>query len=170
VLFTYSNSDPTYTLAPTVGWTIIEISAGIISACLPTLLPVIRLFFKKIGIKRNFFSPTRGGTSGKSSNMNSKMSGPSQNRSVNALDDSSRRANGNAFYRLEDETESDDGFVVDSQQVVMNSKFRPDSKYEDTLTTVRLDESEPRADLKRDDIPLNGIRVQTEFEQSTSPR
>ncbi|KAL6874276.1 GPCR, PTH11-type [Trichoderma longibrachiatum] len=149
VLFTYSNSDPTYTLAPTVGWTAIEISAGIISACLPTLLPVIRLFLKSIGIKRNFFSPTRGGTSGKSSNMGSKMSGPSQNRSVNALDEPSRRANGNDFYRLDDETESDDAFVVDSQQVVMNSKFRPDTK---------------------DDIPLNGIRVQTEFQQSTSPR
>ncbi|KAL6860846.1 GPCR, PTH11-type [Trichoderma novae-zelandiae] len=149
VLFTYSASDPTYTLAPTVGWTIIEISAGIVSACLPTLLPVIRLFLRSIGIKRNLFSSTRG-TSGKSSNLKSNMSGPSQNRSVNALDDGTRRANGNAFYRLEDETESDGSFTVDSQQVVMNSTFRPDTK--------------------GDDIPLHGIRVQTEFQQSTSPR
>ncbi len=32
VLFSYSNSDPTYTLAPTVGWTCIEMSAGITAA------------------------------------------------------------------------------------------------------------------------------------------
>ncbi|RFU78637.1 integral membrane [Trichoderma arundinaceum] len=171
VLFTYSNSDPTYTLAPTVGWTVIEVSAGIISACLPTMLPVLRLFARSIGIKRNFLSPNRGTSGAKSSNLNkSNMSGPSQNKSTNALaGDSTRGSGGNAFYRLADETESDGSFTVDSQQVVMDSKFRPDTKgYKHTVKSSRINDFP--ADLTRDDIPLHGIRVQTEFQQSTSPR
>src|SRR5690554_1637989 len=51
VLFTYNELDPTYTLAPTVGWTAIEMSAGIVSACLPTLLPILRWLIRSIGIK-----------------------------------------------------------------------------------------------------------------------
>ncbi|KAM0256583.1 hypothetical protein ACHAQJ_004870 [Trichoderma viride] len=172
VLFTYSGSDPTYTLAPTVGWTVIEISAGIISACLPTLLPVLRLFAKSIGIKRNFLSPNRG--TGKSSNLNkSNLSGPSQNKSVNALNSSAHRStnrsSGNAFYRLNDETESDGSFTVDSQQVVMDSKFHPGTQgYEQAVKSFSINELP--ANLTRDDIPLNGIRVQTEIAHSTSPR
>jgi hypothetical protein len=164
VLFTYTNNDPTYTLAPTVGWTVIEISAGIISACLPTLLPVIRLFLKTIGIKRNFFSSQRG-TNGASNVNKSNLS--NLNKSANA--DSTHRANGNDFYRLNDETESDGSFTIDTQPVVMNSQFRPDTKgYRNTVKSHRIDELP--ADLTRDDIPLSGIRVQTEFKQSTSPR
>lgn len=171
VLFTYSNSDPTYTLAPTVGWTAIEVSAGIISACLPTMLPVLRLFARSIGIKRNFLSPNRGTSGTKSSKLNkSNLSGPSQNKSTNALaGESTRRSSGSAFYRLADETESDGSFNVDSQQVVMDSKLRPDTKgYKHTVKSFRI--NEPSADETRDDIPLQGIRVQTELQLSTSPR
>ncbi|KAM0454389.1 hypothetical protein ACHAPV_008469 [Trichoderma viride] len=165
VLFTYTNSDPTYTLAPTVGWTVIEVSAGIISACLPTLLPVIRLFLKTIGIERNFFSSQRGTNS--NSNVNKSNLGSLNPKSVNA--DSTHRTNGNDFYRLNDETESDGSFTIDTRPVVMNSQFRPDTKgYKNTIKSHRIDELP--ADLTRDDIPLSGIRVQTEFKQSTSPR
>ncbi|KAH6604495.1 putative PTH11-type G-protein coupled receptor protein [Trichoderma cornu-damae] len=171
VLFTYSNSDPTYTLAPTVGWTVIEVSAGIISACLPTLLPVFRLFAGSIGIKPNFLSSNRGTSSAKSSNLNkSNKSDPGQNKSSNVLaGESTRRSSGNAFYRLADETESDGSFTVNSQQVVMGSKFRPDTKgYKSTVKNSRIDDL--LADLLRDDMPLHGIRVRTEFEQCASPR
>lgn len=166
VLFTYTNNDPTYTLAPTVGWTVIEISAGIISACLPTLLPVIRLLFKVIGIEQKLFSSQRG-TNGASNGNKSNLSTLNPNKSTNA--DSTHRTNGDNFYRLNDETESDGSFTIDTQPVVMDSQFRPDTKgYRHTTKSLRIDE--PPADLTRDDIPLNGIRVQTEFKQSTSPR
>ncbi|KAJ2905226.1 integral membrane protein [Zalerion maritima] len=52
VLFSYSSLDPTYTLAPTVGWTAIEMSAGIVSACLPTLLPALYFIARKVGLDR----------------------------------------------------------------------------------------------------------------------
>ncbi|KAL8371689.1 hypothetical protein RB595_001476 [Gaeumannomyces hyphopodioides] len=64
VLFTYSNDDPSYTLAPTVGWTAIEISAGIISACLPTLRPVIHLLARAVGITGSLGGLFRGATRG----------------------------------------------------------------------------------------------------------
>ncbi|EJT74163.1 hypothetical protein GGTG_08009 [Gaeumannomyces tritici R3-111a-1] len=64
VLFTYSNNDPSYTLAPTVGWTAIEISAGIVSACLPTLRPVIQLLARAIGITGSLGGFFRGATRG----------------------------------------------------------------------------------------------------------
>ncbi|KAF3768837.1 hypothetical protein M406DRAFT_239568, partial [Cryphonectria parasitica EP155] len=38
-LFQYTISDPTYSLAPVVAWTEIEIAAGMIAACLPVLRP-----------------------------------------------------------------------------------------------------------------------------------
>lgn len=166
MLFTYKNDDPTYTLAPTVGWTVIEISAGIISACLPTLLPVIRLLLKTVGIKRNFFSSHRG-TNGASNVNKSNLSSRNPNKSMNA--DSTHRTNGNDFYRLNDETESDGSFTIDTQPVVMNSQFRPDTKgYRHATKSLRSDELS--ANLIRDDIPLNGIRVQTEFKQITSSK
>lgn len=64
VLFTYSNKDPSYTLAPTVGWTAIEFSAGIISACLPTLRPAIHVLARAVGIKGSFGGLFRGATRG----------------------------------------------------------------------------------------------------------
>ena len=51
VLFTYTATDPSYTLAPTVGWTAIEMAAGIVSACLPTMLPALNVFLRVVGIK-----------------------------------------------------------------------------------------------------------------------
>ncbi|KAL7957798.1 putative PTH11-typeG-protein-coupled receptor [Trichoderma compactum] len=148
VLFTFTDSDPTYTLAPTVGWTVIEVSAGIVSACLPTLLPVLRLFARSIGIKRNFLSPNRGTSGAKSSTLNkSNLSGPIQNKSVNGLaGESKRRASGSAFYRLGDETQSDGSLNTGSQPVVMNSQFRPDTKgYRHTVNTSWINEVTSKA-------------------------
>ncbi|TLD18512.1 hypothetical protein PspLS_10259 [Pyricularia sp. CBS 133598] len=78
VLFTYSDDDPTYTLAPTVGWTAIEISAGIISACLPTMRPSLQYFGRKCGIKRGMFGSSDGEDSENSHthSMGSASNGP----------------------------------------------------------------------------------------------
>lgn len=127
---------------------------------------MIRLLFKTIGIEEKFFSSHRG-TNGASNANKSNLSSLDPNKSVNA--DSTHRTNGNNFYRLNDETESDGSFTIDTQPVAMESQFRPDTKgYRNTIKSLRIDELP--ADLTRDDIPLNGIRVRTEFKQSTSPR
>ena len=53
VLLTYSSTDSTYTLARTVGWTAIEISSGIIAACLPTMAPAFWYVARKMSFKRS---------------------------------------------------------------------------------------------------------------------
>ncbi|POS82910.1 hypothetical protein EPUL_005110, partial [Erysiphe pulchra] len=45
----YNPNDLPYTLAPGLAWNMVELSSGIVSACLPTLGPFIRKFMKKIG-------------------------------------------------------------------------------------------------------------------------
>lgn len=50
VYMRYDPSDFSYTVAPGLSWNTIEISSGIVSACLPTLGPFMRRFFKKIGL------------------------------------------------------------------------------------------------------------------------
>ncbi|KAI5457673.1 hypothetical protein BGZ63DRAFT_393462 [Mariannaea sp. PMI_226] len=44
----YSKSDIPYTLAMPIAWNIIEVSSGIVSACLPTLGPLVRLVFTSL--------------------------------------------------------------------------------------------------------------------------
>ncbi|RKF74500.1 Satratoxin biosynthesis SC1 cluster protein 4 [Golovinomyces cichoracearum] len=46
----YEPNDFSYTVAPGLSWNTIELSSGIVSACLPTLGPFMRKFFKKIGL------------------------------------------------------------------------------------------------------------------------
>ncbi|KAA8650488.1 uncharacterized protein ATNIH1004_003174 [Aspergillus tanneri] len=51
VLFSYNPANSAYTLAPTVGWTAIEASTGIISAFLPTLRPALQLATRILRIR-----------------------------------------------------------------------------------------------------------------------
>ncbi|KAK8040776.1 hypothetical protein PG994_013783 [Apiospora phragmitis] len=44
----YSNDDNSFTLGDGVAWNVIEIASGIISACLPTLGPLVRIVFKAV--------------------------------------------------------------------------------------------------------------------------
>ncbi|KAK2608704.1 hypothetical protein QQS21_002693 [Conoideocrella luteorostrata] len=54
VLFNYSKYDIPYTLTPLLAWSQIEMSAGIISACLPTMRPITRLASHKLGLDKAF--------------------------------------------------------------------------------------------------------------------
>jgi hypothetical protein len=149
VLFTYTAGDPSYTLAPTVGWTAIEMAAGIISANLPTMLPALNLFLRMLGIRtRNGTSPT-----GSSNPFRSK------DKSMNSQGDmegavpppTGKRASGTVFYRLPDENTS-------SHSTPGGGKLRPDSKtYQYTVQSLTPGE---RDEESGDEIPLHGIRVE----------
>jgi hypothetical protein len=41
-MFNYEISDIAWTLAPTETWCVVESAAGVVSACLPTLVPLFR--------------------------------------------------------------------------------------------------------------------------------
>lgn len=164
MLFTYDDSDPTYTLAPTVGWTEIEISAGIVSACLPTMLPVLKWFIRTMGIK-NLGSTLRGTSEG-----DSKLKGSTSgyNHELSSRDPAlrSKETRGNSkrdtFYRLPDDTDSDVGRGEGASEL----NLRPDGqKLEVTINTSASQGD--RDDYSGDEVALNTIHVQKEFRQTS---
>jgi hypothetical protein len=165
VLFTYTADDPTYTLAPTVGWTAIEMSAAIVSACLPTLSPVMTFFFRSIGINRSILGTSRGGggaTGATSSRNLGKSTTPSLSDPLDVELQKSRRdaAGEGAFYRLPDEQLSGDTARA------VDAELRPEHGYGFTVTSRPGGGKGDGASLSGDEVPLHGIRVQTQFKQS----
>ncbi|KHJ32998.1 putative integral membrane protein [Erysiphe necator] len=59
IFLRYNPEDLPYTLAPGLSWNMIELSSGIVSACLPTLGPFIRRFIKSIGDTAKSFGDSR---------------------------------------------------------------------------------------------------------------
>jgi hypothetical protein len=163
VLFTYDAKDPSYTLAPTVGWTEIEMSAGIVSANLPTMLPVLRLFAKFTGLS-SIASTIRsnGQSKGDQSTKGLKSHDNNGGRSNNSTSVSS-----NNFYRLPDDNDSDTpikGAHYTESTVPVNTRLRPDIEgFELTTKTynARVDGN------TSDEEMLQGIRVHREFHQSS---
>ena len=158
VLFTYDGNDPSYTLAPTVGWTAIEMSAGITSACLPTLLPVLNAIVLLFGIKSpiSMRGSSKGPTKNQSTDASAHMS-----RTGNLPDANAKRTSDN-FYRLPDEPDSEGSLSRTGTSTPIESKLRPDRRgdYQYTVKSGKREED------SGDDIPLHGIRVQTVFERS----
>lgn len=162
VLFTYTATDPSYTLAPTVGWTEIEMSAGIVSANLPTMLPVLRLVAKFTGLS-SFASTIRSGQRSKDQSTKGLKSNDNHNthRSNNSGSVSSN------FYRLPDENDSD-GLIKGTnftESTVPVGRLRPDiDGFE--LTTKTYNAKVDGNNSSSEEI-LQGIRVHREFHQST---
>lgn len=153
VLFTYTATDPSYSLAPTVGWTAIEMAAGIISANLPTMLPALNVFLRTLGIRsRNGTSRTGGSSNpfrskGDQSNISQGENGGAVSAPVG------KRASHSIFYRLPDENDSVGSGSGDN-------KLRPDAKgYQYTVKSLSPNE---RDEETGDEIPLHGIRVEKE--------
>lgn len=176
VLFTYTNSDPTYSLAPTVGWTAIEMAAGIISACLPTLLPIVLLCARAFGYTRSTVVPSRETdappTFGGSGQSKLKCKSATTTLSTCATgtrvdDDDSDKAADKPFYGAES------GSVA--SQPIDSSSVAPEESSEPTFRTDTLGYGHSvksytikGASNNDDGIPLQGIRVQTDFKRSTS--
>ncbi|KAJ5698601.1 hypothetical protein N7462_000606 [Penicillium macrosclerotiorum] len=159
VLFSYSSLDSSYTLAPTVGWTAIEMSAGIISANLPTLRPAFRFITRKLGINGSaiaFFRSTNGtrtrGTSG--------VTQPSETAESSAAITQLSKQKRHSFYHLPD----DSGSMSD--QARMEASFRPDYDHAKTYTNVKGQQVGHQSD--DDEIPLSEIRVDKEFIQTAT--
>ncbi|PWI69102.1 hypothetical protein PCL_01487 [Purpureocillium lilacinum] len=126
VLFNYSKHDVSYTLAPLLAWSDIEMSAGIISACLPTMRPVVRLAASKLGLSRVFSSRNADGTSRSESANGGKLHDGSQSRGATPLrsfitpqtlkttaETNNRPDRGSgAFYRLPDDYGSGFGGIL----------------------------------------------------------
>ncbi|GKT51929.1 satratoxin biosynthesis SC1 cluster protein 4 [Colletotrichum spaethianum] len=172
VLFTYSASDPTYTLAPTVGWTAIEMSAGIVSACLPTIRPAMQRIARACGIKGNmggmFRSPTALGlgSSRNKSNFSNGMSSQDPNggsQVTRNLSTTKHGAGQDTFYRLSDDNGSE-GASRQTTPPLAESKLRPDiTGFGYSVTSYPIKESQNKSE---DEIPLHAIRVQKDFKRT----
>ncbi|KAH7126037.1 hypothetical protein EDB81DRAFT_203112 [Dactylonectria macrodidyma] len=166
VLFTYDANDPTYTLAPTVGWTAIEMSAGIISACLPTMLPVLRIFIRYTGLQA-LAGTVRGSASRSKTDHSAFSNGVDSRQDVEArpAPTSEPNARGDVFYRLPDDNGSD-GLGQSGRGTPGVDDLRPDVKgFEFTVKSYKSNTD--RGDDSGDEIPLQGIRVQKDFRRTT---
>ena len=161
VLFTYTATDPSYTLAPTVGWTAIEMAAGIVSACLPTMLPALNIFLRMVGIRSQNGSTNRSSTNPFQSSRGNKsnVSRAEADGAVPAPD--SKRVSATAFYRLPDENDSMGSGDCDKD-------LRIDGKgYQYTVESMApIGPGEESGD----EIPLHGIRVERDTTLETSNR
>lgn len=138
-------------------------SMGIVSACLPTLGPVTAVFLRKMGIKKTLFS-SRGATNASASNFGNMNSSAGLTRDRTDTETvKSKKDIAGPFYRLSDDNVSGE---TATENVRADAELRPDHGYAYTVT------SKPgKADgggLVGDEIPLNGIRVHTDFKQSAN--
>ncbi|KAJ5824282.1 hypothetical protein N7447_006622 [Penicillium robsamsonii] len=160
VLFSYSPADSSYTLAPTVSWTAIEMAAGIISANLPTLRPAFRFGARKLGIDGRvlalFRSTNR--TTSKTSDAVTHPSGGAE--STATIIQHTKHPKRHSFYHLPD----DPGSV--GAQSRMDISFRPDHDNAKMYTNVLGPGVGDHSDGDR--IPLTEIRVDKKFTQTTS--
>ncbi|KAI0147039.1 hypothetical protein GGR57DRAFT_506015 [Xylariaceae sp. FL1272] len=65
VFLQYNHDDVPYTIAPGLAWNVIEISSGIVSACIPTLGPLVRTVFTSLNFSTRAGSKYPLGSSGK---------------------------------------------------------------------------------------------------------
>lgn len=158
VLFSYSSLDSSYTLAPTVGWTAIEMSAGIISANLPALRPALRFIARKLGISGGIISLFRSTNGTRTKNTNGDTQPSETAESATAITQRSKQ-NRHSFYHLPD----DSGSV--SEQTRVEASFRPDYDHAKTYTNVKGPQVGQHSD---DEIPLSEIRVDKEFTQTAT--
>ncbi|KAJ9487098.1 hypothetical protein VN97_g6224 [Penicillium thymicola] len=159
VLFSYTSLDSSYTLAPTVGWTAIEMSAGIVSANLPTIRPALRFIARMLGINGRvmalFKSTNR--TTAKNSDAVTQPSGAGE--STSTIIQHNKHSKRHSFYHLPDDPNSV------GEQAQMDTSFRPDYDNAKTYTNVLGSRVGDHSD--GDDIPLTEIRVDKEFTQTT---
>ncbi|KAM0492942.1 hypothetical protein ACHAP8_009606 [Fusarium lateritium] len=168
VLFTYTATDPSYTLAPTVGWTEIEMSAGIVSANLPTMLPVLRLVAKFTGLS-SFASTIRSGQRSKGEQSTKGLQ--STNNHKTHISNNSGSVSSNNFYRLNDENDSTEiikGANFTESAAPVDASLRPDIQGFE-LTTKTYNARADGNNSSSEEI-LQGIRVHREFHQSTTQR
>ncbi|PGG98715.1 hypothetical protein AJ80_09488 [Polytolypa hystricis UAMH7299] len=187
VLFSYDANDPTYSLAPTVGWTAIEMAAGITSACLPTMRPALQLIVRSLGIQhlmpsfiRAKISSQPGGTSASHGGNRSTGIDPAIDAS-NGRDDYHKRSTSqhHTFYPLSDDACSDLTIAqkqkdhdAEAGAAPSSGKMRPDDGYIFTsVTSTRNNNSGGDGDsLSSDEVPLHSIRVQKDFSRIDNVR
>ncbi|KIV98807.1 uncharacterized protein PV09_09457 [Verruconis gallopava] len=162
VLFTYTPSDPTYTLARTVGWTSIEMSAGIVSACLPVLRPVLQALTHSMGVYGLFsHSDSRDVTAKSRSESTRQMSSQARGAADLELDEQSFESR-DALGAWRNGNEIDCERLVDYG----NLKLRPEHGFVYCVGSAHENNPSQR-DKNR---PIYSITVEKDFKHYTSQK
>lgn len=166
VLCRYDPNDSSYTITPTVGWTAIEMSAGIVSACLPTLGPAFAFLARRLGLSGRLGTFLRSGNSaniGVSSNADRKTHTSEAREQATESNRISRREDyGGRFYRLTE------GIGEGETNGAADIKLRPDEDAGCYVTTTTTGQGESSSVISGDEIPLHSIRVHTAVKQVRS--
>ncbi|KAJ0163934.1 hypothetical protein CTA2_2094 [Colletotrichum tanaceti] len=132
VFLLYTRDDIPYSLAQGLAWNVIEISSGIVSACLPTLGPIVRIIWKGL-----LDSAGRSGidTRGFNSSSNKKSGGRSGGVTIGGGGGGGQRSGG---QRSGNASQARDGSKDWSKLSDANSKpgFREEAKYGIGLRTI----------------------------------
>ena len=123
-------------------------SAGIVSACLPTLKPALQFFVRKLGIKGSIFDlfPSEQSTSHTNHTED-------QNTATGGGRGPERNGSQGPFYRLQDGT-----------QKPIDTKLRPDHTYDYTVSKVPGDK-DGLSYVSGDEVPPHSIHVSQAFTQ-----
>jgi len=128
-------------------------SAGIVSACLPTMRPVIQWAARGVGIKGGLFGNSEHDSAAFSKNLT---------RSGNRLRSDADPTDAD-FYRLPDDGASGKS----KEQLAADARLRPDHGFAYAVSSKPASGKGDKDSLSSgDEIPLQGIRVQKEFKHS----
>ncbi|TGO82552.1 hypothetical protein BPOR_0807g00010 [Botrytis porri] len=154
-LFQFQPADITWTLATAEVWCVVESASGIMSACLPTLGPLVQFSVRKLGIASVLTRSSRARTSSAGPHVQTigGSGGPKKSIHTSGKFDSSKdtREGSRPFRRL--------------SAVSGISDERGDWKGGSNVrATVRAHDVESAKSVGSDEIPLHNIVVNTEIE------
>ncbi|RDW73712.1 hypothetical protein BP5796_07154 [Coleophoma crateriformis] len=159
VYLSYDPNDLPYTLALGCAWNIVELSSGIISACLPTLGPLVRIVFTKLGGSSAASKRYAGNSKSNPGNATPKSGlvkvggGESQSRSKSS-----------DWNKLEDESK----YGYNGEDFGSDKSLRLDSSVPRITVMVTGEGGSSSSRSSGGDIPLREIHQKTEVEWSES--
>lgn len=127
--------------------------AGIVSACLPTLRPVVALAFAKLGLERfDIFS--RHSVPSDDPNSGIARSGLSSKEETNNSNSrrSKRESTKDAFYRLPDHSDVEEDIMLESGHFDRADKLRSESKIS-KYEASSLDDATTEHDIQLETLP-----------------
>ncbi|ORY58148.1 uncharacterized protein BCR38DRAFT_527689 [Pseudomassariella vexata] len=156
----YNSEDNSYTLGEGIAWNIIEISSGIVSACLPTLGPLVRLVFTTLYSTRTGSKGSKNVLGGSSYVLGGSSYVLKRSDAAVTIGGGSSHVRTGNFTR----EESKYGIMLDDEP------YHDSSRRGKMITTVSHNRDSSGDRSSHDEIPLTAIRQETRVEWVTEER
>lgn len=163
VLITYDPTDPAWSFTDTVAWSIIEVAAGIISACLPAMKPAMTIIARALGLSAlagsaaRSLSASRGTAASRSAHKHSSQDQSSQGQSSQGGSRLVHHPDSipGTFYPLQDY------YQAEPSKVELEASLRPKHGH-NTVVSLSNDRW-PQRSLSGDEVPLHNFLVRKDF-------